>query len=141
MPLASARFGFVGGVTSQVLEYLIVAGGGGGGTPSGSGGGAGGLRTSYQGDSISGGGGSVEPKADLLTGENYVVTVGNGSSGVLAVDVLSGNVVTTTLTENITDIDFTNVPASGSCAITWICLLYTSPSPRDRTRSRMPSSA
>ena len=25
--------------------------------------------------------------------------------------------------------------------ITWICLLYTSPSPRDRTRSRMPSSA
>ena len=24
---------------------------------------------------------------------------------------------------------------------TWPCLLYTSPSPRDRTRSRMPSSA
>ena len=24
---------------------------------------------------------------------------------------------------------------------TWTCLLYTSPSPRDRTRSRMPSSA
>jgi len=23
----------------------------------------------------------------------------------------------------------------------WTCLLYTSPSPRDRTRSRMPSSA
>ena len=23
----------------------------------------------------------------------------------------------------------------------WVCLLYTSPSPRDRTRSRMPSSA
>src|SRR5665811_686484 len=26
-------------------------------------------------------------------------------------------------------------------ALTYICLLYTSPSPRDRTRSRMPSSA
>ena len=26
-------------------------------------------------------------------------------------------------------------------AIDWACLLYTSPSPRDRTRSRMPSSA
>ena len=26
-------------------------------------------------------------------------------------------------------------------AFHWICLLYTSPSPRDRTRSRMPSSA
>ena len=25
--------------------------------------------------------------------------------------------------------------------IDWSCLLYTSPSPRDRTRSRMPSSA
>ena len=25
--------------------------------------------------------------------------------------------------------------------VTWLCLLYTSPSPRDRTRSRMPSSA
>ena len=25
--------------------------------------------------------------------------------------------------------------------LTWTCLLYTSPSPRDRTRSRMPSSA
>ena len=25
--------------------------------------------------------------------------------------------------------------------ILWTCLLYTSPSPRDRTRSRMPSSA
>ena len=26
-------------------------------------------------------------------------------------------------------------------AMMWACLLYTSPSPRDRTRSRMPSSA
>ena len=28
-----------------------------------------------------------------------------------------------------------------SSTLTFICLLYTSPSPRDRTRSRMPSSA
>ena len=27
------------------------------------------------------------------------------------------------------------------CKVRWSCLLYTSPSPRDRTRSRMPSSA
>ena len=27
------------------------------------------------------------------------------------------------------------------CGDLWICLLYTSPSPRDRQRSRMPSSA
>lgn len=42
------------------------------------------------------------------------------SSGVVAINVLSGNVVTTTLTENVTDIDFTNVPTTGTCAVTWI---------------------
>ena len=31
-------------------------------------------------------------------------------------------------------------PAKGNAKVI-ICLLYTSPSPRDRTRSRMPSSA
>jgi hypothetical protein len=56
----------------------------------------------------------------LLPNYNEKVQAVTSSSGVLAIDVLSGNVVTTTLTENITDIDFTNVPAAGSCAITWI---------------------
>ena len=32
-------------------------------------------------------------------------------------------------------------PGTGVVAINTCCLLYTSPSPRDRTRSRMPSSA
>ena len=36
------------------------------------------------------------------------------SSGVVAVDMNSGNVGTITLTENVTDIDFTNVPTSGA---------------------------
>ena len=31
--------------------------------------------------------------------------------------------------------------AGGATVARYICLLYTSPSPRDRTRSRMPSSA
>ena len=37
----------------------------------------------------------------------------------------------------------TQVGDNNECltALPWICLLYTSPSPRDRTRSRMPSSA
>ena len=30
---------------------------------------------------------------------------------------------------------------TGGMADVYVCLLYTSPSPRDRTRSRMPSSA
>ena len=33
------------------------------------------------------------------------------------------------------------VQAQALVKATWSCLLYTSPSPRDRTRSRMPSSA
>ena len=32
-------------------------------------------------------------------------------------------------------------PRMYECADYYACLLYTSPSPRDRTRSRMPSSA
>ena len=32
-------------------------------------------------------------------------------------------------------------PDNKAVATDWCCLLYTSPSPRDRTRSRMPSSA
>ena len=32
-------------------------------------------------------------------------------------------------------------PMEFSLILPYICLLYTSPSPRDRTRSRMPSSA
>ena len=31
--------------------------------------------------------------------------------------------------------------SEGTCDQLYLCLLYTSPSPRDRTRSRMPSSA
>ena len=34
-----------------------------------------------------------------------------------------------------------DVEVSGETSVTSACLLYTSPSPRDRTRSRMPSSA
>ena len=40
------------------------------------------------------------------------------SSGVLAIDLDSGNTGTITLTENITDIDFTNVPTNGVSSFT-----------------------
>ena len=36
--------------------------------------------------------------------------------------------------------EFRHRPA-GSAKLDWPCLLYTSPSPRDRQKSRMPSSA
>ena len=36
---------------------------------------------------------------------------------------------------------FGSTIAHGFLSLSMVCLLYTSPSPRDRTRSRMPSSA
>ena len=42
----------------------------------------------------------------------------SSSSGVLAIDLDSGNTGTITLTENITDIDFTNVPTNGVSTFT-----------------------
>ena len=38
-------------------------------------------------------------------------------------------------------VDIASLMAMGDIALGENCLLYTSPSPRDRTRSRMPSSA
>ena len=38
-------------------------------------------------------------------------------------------------------IDSSNIDIKDLCTTLKTCLLYTSPSPRDRTRSRMPSSA
>ena len=47
-----------------------------------------------------------------------------------------------TQTENDTIPDYANLSMVGlNISSTQTCLLYTSPSPRDRTRSRMPSSA
>jgi len=45
-----------------------------------------------------------------------------------------------TLFEKIWDDHIVHMGEDGT-ALIYICLLYTSPSPRDRTRSRMPSSA
>ena len=42
----------------------------------------------------------------------------SSSSGVLAINLASGNTGSITLTENITDIDFTNVPSSGQAEFT-----------------------
>ena len=46
------------------------------------------------------------------------------------------------LKQGVKDNNIENTSIFNSCAVTSeTCLLYTSPSPRDRTRSRMPSSA
>ena len=44
-------------------------------------------------------------------------------------------------TDNVQEAETFTSAVGSDCGIVNICLLYTSPSPRDRTRSRMPSSA
>ena len=66
------------------IEYLVIAGGGSGGNGGGvggGGGGAGGYRSSYSGDSLSGGGGTVETPILAEAGTVYTITVGAGGAG------------------------------------------------------------
>ena len=80
----------------------------------------------------------ISPYKKSNTGIDYVITLDSGLSGphVFISSIVHGN------------------EPCGALAIDWFlkndyrplsgkltCLLYTSPSPRDRTRSRMPSSA
>ena len=46
------------------------------------------------------------------------VTVTSGTT--LTIDLNNGNTGAVTLAHNVTDIDFTNVPTTGTCAVTWI---------------------
>ena len=71
-----------------------------------------------------------------------------GSSSLLAFEItgetfsVEGTVTGVELTANGGTINAVgNAGRYGKVFLTWNCLLYTSPSPRDRTRSRMPSSA
>ena len=55
---------------------------------------------------------------------------------------IDSNVLTITLNRPEKKNALNNVMSNEICyALSYACLLYTSPSPRDRTRSRMPSSA
>ena len=68
------------------------------------------------------------------------VIVGGGGSGMRAALQLAQSGYKTAVITKVFPTRSHTVSAQGgiTCAI---CLLYTSPSPRDRTRSRMPSSA
>ena len=45
------------------------------------------------------------------------------TSGVIAIDLANGNTGSITLSENITDIDFTNVPTNGTSSFTLSSLI------------------
>ena len=62
--------------------------------------------------------------------------------------VQAGQIATTNLaqyqnpyTQQVIDASAQDVLRNAQLGLNQLCLLYTSPSPRDRTRSRMPSSA
>ena len=56
--------------------------------------------------------------------------------------IVLGIVANIVLADKLEGVDFMPIlTILGTIGLIMICLLYTSPSPRDRTRSRMPSSA
>ena len=68
---------------------------------------------------------------DLIVGSKSFIGIGTTANPTLDIN-------------HLTDIDGENIKKTGrllTLQYTESCLLYTSPSPRDRTRSRMPSSA
>ena len=82
-------------------------------------------------------------KQDAQQGNPGWTDVGGGGPSVGENSIIRTN--GTNIQENLTvgpvangGVEFTNGFSSGPIQV---CLLYTSPSPRDRTRSRMPSSA
>jgi hypothetical protein len=83
--------------------------------------------------------------SDITSGA--AVTVKNGSGKLLASTTLGPGSGTTSKCEFNFSVDLTegeddySVTVSHRGDVHYTCLLYTSPSPRDRTRSRMPSSA
>ena len=90
-----------------------------------------------------------EAVLEVLSNVEMVLVVGseNSSNTNALVKMVEDNNIKAVRVENPDDID--NIELTKNIAITAgasapdhiVCLLYTSPSPRDRTRSRMPSSA
>ena len=74
----------------------------------------------------------IDPNVGDITFQKFTGT-GSATAFTLAQAVVSGEAIVVTI-GNV-------VQEPGSSAAYTSCLLYTSPSPRDRTRSRMPSSA
>ena len=88
--------------------------------------------------------GNVTGNADTATSATTATTASALGSGATGSDLtLSGNLTvngtTTTIDTAVTSVD--SLAVDGNVGIGTTCLLYTSPSPRDMRRSRMPSSA
>ena len=76
-------------------------------------------------------------EGDALTVTGLTINTGNGALN----DNGNGTWNYTPAGDDDTDVRFDYTITDGADDVAGTCLLYTSPSPRDRTRSRMPSSA
>ena len=82
--------------------------------------------------------GKLEGKIAIVTGSGK----GIGRDAALAIAAEGATVVTVARTQSDLDKTVKMIEDAGGTAISLSsCLLYTSPSPRDSTSSRMPSSA
>ena len=63
----------------------------------------------------------------------------SGTDAIIVAVIVSSLIIGLATAHTLWQVVLTGLPLA--IALAYTCLLYTSPSPRDRTRSRMPSSA
>ena len=87
-------------------------------------------------------GGGPSNNVPNFTVENYIIDLGHALEGIQANVNLNDNFASNAVGGALTNVHTGRVDFNAAdYPNTNPCLLYTSPSPRDRTRSRMPSSA
>mgnify|MGYP002682407645 CR=1 FL=1 len=82
----------------------------------------------------------VDERTKFFLNPEGVHMVG-GTLGALLTGVFASTIINSAIPALTLSPDSAGGLLYGNAALMWNCLLYTSPSPRDRTRSRMPSSA
>ena len=99
--VTNAEFGYIGGLTSDAQTQLD-------------------AKLALAGGTLSGNVAFGDNEASGVVLKDYAETdvAVSSSSGVVAIDLANGNTGSLTLTENVTDIDFTNVPTDGVSSFT-----------------------
>ena len=86
---------------------------------------------------------SVTPQSPALVDSQLLDELGELKASGVAIGLSTSGPQQPEVLDAVGGITVDGIPLFDSVQVTWnpLCLLYTSPSPRDRTRSRMPSSA
>jgi hypothetical protein len=99
--VTNAEFGYIGGLSSDAQTQLD-------------------AKLALAGGTLSGNVAFGDNEASGVVLKDYAETdvAVSSSTGVVAIDLANGNTGSLTLTENVTDIDFTNVPTNGVSSFT-----------------------